>query len=70
MIWNEKKIQKNFNFFTQHLSKKKNKSESYEKEYGTDTIEVQKNLLKEGTNVLLVDDLLATGLWKFFFLIQ
>ena len=70
MIWNEKKIQKNFNFFTQHLSKKKNKSESYEKEYGTDTIEVQKNLLKEGTNVLLVDDLLATGLWKIFFLIQ
>ena len=36
-------------------------SQSYELEYGTDTIEVHKDAFKEGDNVLIVDDLLATG---------
>jgi adenine phosphoribosyltransferase len=33
----------------------------YDLEYGKDTIEMQANILKAGTKVLLVDDLLATG---------
>ncbi len=33
----------------------------YEKEYGTDRLELQQGLLKSGQRVLLVDDLLATG---------
>lgn len=33
----------------------------YEKEYGTDRLELQQNLLKPSQRVLLVDDLLATG---------
>uniref|UniRef100_A0A336LYK4 Adenine phosphoribosyltransferase n=1 Tax=Culicoides sonorensis TaxID=179676 RepID=A0A336LYK4_CULSO len=33
----------------------------YELEYGTDTFEMQKNSVKPGQKVLLVDDLLATG---------
>jgi adenine phosphoribosyltransferase len=36
-------------------------SESYELEYGFDTIEIHKDALTQGQNVLLVDDLLATG---------
>jgi len=36
-------------------------SEEYELEYGTDTIEIHKDAIKEGQRVLLVDDLLATG---------
>ncbi len=36
-------------------------SQEYKLEYGTDTIEIQKDALKEGTKVLLFDDLLATG---------
>ena len=36
-------------------------SQSYELEYGTDTIEVHKDAFPEGANVLIVDDLLATG---------
>lgn len=35
--------------------------ESYGKEYGTDTIEIHKDAIIPGQNVLLVDDLLATG---------
>jgi adenine phosphoribosyltransferase len=35
--------------------------ESYGKEYGTDTIEIHKDAINPGQNVLLVDDLLATG---------
>jgi len=34
---------------------------TYALEYGTDTIEIQKDAVKKGTRVLLVDDLLATG---------
>ncbi|CAF0758507.1 unnamed protein product [Rotaria sp. Silwood1] len=33
----------------------------YDLEYGKDTIEMQFNILKPGTKVLLMDDLLATG---------
>lgn len=36
-------------------------SESYKKEYGTDTIEIHKDAIEEGDIVLLHDDLLATG---------
>ncbi len=36
-------------------------SESYELEYGTDTVEIHKDAVAEGQRVLLVDDLLATG---------
>ncbi len=36
-------------------------SQEYELEYGTDSIEVHKDAIQEGTRVLLVDDLLATG---------
>ncbi|CAF3346011.1 unnamed protein product [Rotaria socialis] len=33
----------------------------YALEYGTDTIEMQVDILKSGTKILLVDDILATG---------
>ena len=36
-------------------------SHDYELEYGTDTIEMHTDALSDGTRVLLVDDLLATG---------
>ncbi len=36
-------------------------SASYSLEYGTNTIEIHKDAIKKGENVLLVDDLLATG---------
>ena len=36
-------------------------SESYGLEYGTDTIEIHKDAVEKGANVLIVDDLLATG---------
>ena len=36
-------------------------SESYSKEYGTDTIEIHKDAINENDVVLLHDDLLATG---------
>lgn len=36
-------------------------SQDYELEYGTDTIEIHKDAIPEGANVLIVDDLLATG---------
>ncbi len=35
--------------------------ETYELEYGTDTIEMHKGSIKEGEKVLIIDDLLATG---------
>lgn len=35
--------------------------ESYELEYGSDTIEIHADAIEKGTNVLVVDDLLATG---------
>ena len=34
---------------------------SYTIEYGKDTIEIQKDIIKEGEKVLICDDLLATG---------
>ncbi|ETN70773.1 putative adenine phosphoribosyltransferase [Necator americanus] len=34
---------------------------SYEKEYGEDTVEVQKGAMSAGWKVVIVDDLLATG---------
>ncbi|MEA3506568.1 MAG: adenine phosphoribosyltransferase [Elusimicrobiota bacterium] len=34
---------------------------TYELEYGEDTLEVHEDSLREGDNVLIVDDLLATG---------
>jgi adenine phosphoribosyltransferase len=39
----------------------KTASESYELEYGTDTIEIHVDAASGGTRVLMVDDLLATG---------
>lgn len=36
-------------------------SESYALEYGTDTIEIHRDAIQKGLNILLVDDLLATG---------
>lgn len=36
-------------------------AQEYELEYGTDKIEVHRDAFPEGANVLLVDDLLATG---------
>jgi adenine phosphoribosyltransferase len=36
-------------------------SVSYDLEYGTDTLEIHKDAVGEGHNVLIVDDLLATG---------
>ena len=39
----------------------KTASESYELEYGTDTIEIHTDAVAEGQRVLMVDDLLATG---------
>jgi adenine phosphoribosyltransferase len=36
-------------------------AEEYELEYGTDTVEIHKDAVKPGDEVLLVDDLIATG---------
>ena len=36
-------------------------SESYDLEYGTDTLEIHKDGIRPGQRVLMVDDLLATG---------
>jgi len=36
-------------------------SESYELEYGTNTLEIHTDAIKKGQKVLIVDDLLATG---------
>lgn len=36
-------------------------SQEYELEYGTDKIEIHKDAFGEGDNVLIIDDLLATG---------
>lgn len=35
--------------------------ETYELEYGTDTLEIHKDALSEGDQVVIVDDLIATG---------
>ena len=39
----------------------KTKSVSYELEYGTDALEIHEDSIAKGQNVLIVDDLLATG---------
>lgn len=39
----------------------KTESITYDLEYGQDTIEIHTDAIKEGENVLLIDDLLATG---------
>ena len=39
----------------------KTRSETYELEYGTDTLEIHEDAVKPGDKVLMVDDLLATG---------
>ena len=36
-------------------------SESYDLEYGKNTLEIHKDAIEEGKRVLIVDDLLATG---------
>lgn len=36
-------------------------AQSYELEYGTDTLEIHTDAIKQGDKVLVVDDLLATG---------
>lgn len=36
-------------------------SQEYALEYGTDTVEIHKDAVKEGDRVLLIDDLIATG---------
>lgn len=36
-------------------------SEKYDLEYGSNTIEIQKNVINAGDRVILIDDLLATG---------
>ena len=36
-------------------------SATYELEYGTDSIELHRDAIKSGQNVLIVDDLIATG---------
>ena len=36
-------------------------SETYELEYGTDTIEIHEDAIESGKSVLLMDDLIATG---------
>ena len=34
---------------------------TFEKEYGTDTIEIQADAIQAGQKVVIIDDLLATG---------
>lgn len=36
-------------------------SQSYELEYGHNTLEIQANLIKPGQKVAIIDDVLATG---------
>ena len=36
-------------------------SHTYDLEYGTDTIEIQSDAVQEGTRIVIIDDLLATG---------
>ena len=36
-------------------------SETYDLEYGTDSLEMHVDAIQEGSNVLIIDDLLATG---------
>jgi adenine phosphoribosyltransferase len=34
---------------------------SYSKEYGTDSLTIEDNIIEPGSNVIIVDDLIATG---------
>ena len=36
-------------------------SNTYDLEYGTDTIEIQKDAISPGKKIIVIDDLLATG---------
>jgi adenine phosphoribosyltransferase len=36
-------------------------TQSYDLEYGSDTIEIHEDSIHKGANVLLIDDLIATG---------
>ena len=36
-------------------------SQSYELEYGTDTLQIHKDAIESGKKVVIIDDLLATG---------
>ena len=36
-------------------------SETYDLEYGKDTLEIHEDALKKSNNVVLIDDVLATG---------
>ena len=36
-------------------------SETYDLEYGTDTLEIHKDAIKAGQKILIIDDLIATG---------
>lgn len=36
-------------------------SQEYQLEYGTDKVEIHKDAIKQGDNILLIDDLIATG---------
>ncbi len=39
----------------------KTRSVTYDLEYGTDTVEIHEDAIREGQKVLIIDDLLATG---------
>ena len=39
----------------------KTKSISYDLEYGSDSLEIHEDAIESGQNILIVDDLLATG---------
>ena len=39
----------------------KTHQQSYELEYGTDAVEIHQDALRDGENVVLIDDVLATG---------
>ena len=36
-------------------------SEKYDLEYGSNIVEIQKNMIKSGDRIIIIDDLLATG---------
>lgn len=42
-------------------------TETYQKEYGEDYFQIQADALKPGQRVVVVDDIIATGIFPFFF---
>lgn len=40
-------------------------SASYKKEYGEDVFQIQSDGIKPGQNVLIVDDIIATGMYPY-----